>query len=259
MLGHQKAAYEILVELYTPQTVMLDSMSRVLLSWYMRFDVFAGLMAGYETVLSREWFSYAQYFFQQKVAKEPNVLDWKIEYAMAQHRLNAMDLSLLFAKEAKGELSDEQFRAENEIIGRRLEEWKTKMDPALQDSRYLVTDFSGARPLPPDDIVNPYSPGIIYGGPLTAMNVAKLDWCSIGLMHKLRTALTLQAQPSSEVEKLAYECCQLFEALEFWPQSPPGMVLACQATLGIASLFLPKDEKHFMWIRRKFATVESNG
>ncbi|CZR62407.1 related to C6 finger domain protein [Phialocephala subalpina] len=259
LLGHQKAAYEMLTELYTPEMVMQDGMTRLILGWYMRFDVFAGLMAGFETVLSREWFSYAHEFFRQQSMKEPEALDWKIELAIAQHRLVATDMSLLFAKKGKGEISHDQFLLENEAIGRRIAEWKSKMDPALQDSRYLVNDFSGARPVDPNDIVDPYIPGTIYSGPLWVMNVATIDWLSIDIMHKYQTALTLQTQPSAELGMKAYATCQLYEALEFWPHSPPGTVLACQASLGIACLFLPRDETHSMWARRKLATVESNG
>ncbi|KAL2061737.1 hypothetical protein VTL71DRAFT_7115, partial [Oculimacula yallundae] len=259
LFGHQKAAYEILTELYTPQTVMEKPMSRMILGWYMRFDVFAGLMGGFETVLSREWFSYAQDFFQYQVAREPDVLDWKIESAIAQHRLVATDMSLLFVKRGKQEISDEQFVTENNAIARRIEEWKSKMDPALQDPRFLVNDFSGARHLDPDDIVDPYMPGIIFNGPLWVMNVAIIDWYAIDMMHKYQTALTMQAQPSADLGAKAYATCQLFEAVEFWPGSPPGTVLACQASLGIACLFLPRDETHSMWARRKLATIESNG
>lgn len=154
-------------------------MTRLILGWYMRFDVFAGLMAGFETVLSREWFSYANDFFQQQVTKEPESLNWRIELAIAQHRLVATDMSLLFAKKGRGEISHDNFILENEVIGRRIAEWKSNMDPALQDGRYLVTDFSGARPVDPDDIVDPYIPGTIYSGPLWAMNVAIID-CKCG-------------------------------------------------------------------------------
>ncbi len=259
LLGHQKAAYELLTELYTPQTVMEDDMTRVILGWYMRFDVFAGLMGGFETVLSREWFSYAQDFYQQQVAKYPANLDWKIESAIAQHRLVATDMSLLFAKMGKGEISYEQFVRENEDIGRRIEEWKSKMDPALQDSRYLVTDFSGARPRDPEDIVDPYDAGILYGGPLYVMNMATIDWLSIDLMHKYQTALTMKTQPTTELSRKAFATCQLYEAIEYYPKSPPGAVLAIQASLGIALLFLPRDETHAMWARRKLATIEANG
>ena len=234
-------------------------MARVILSWYMRFDVFAGLMGGFETVLSREWFSYAEDFCRQQAAENPTNMEWKIESVLAQHRLVAMDMSLLFAKKGKGEISHGQFLQENEIIGRRIAEWKSTMDPALRDPRYSVTDFSGARPLEPDDIVNPYIPGTLYSGPLWALNVATIDWYSIDLMHKYQTALVTGTEPSAELALKAYATCEMFEAIEYWPGSPPGSILAIQASLGIACLFLPRDNTHAMWARRKLAVIESLG
>ncbi|TVY80692.1 Transcriptional regulatory protein moc3 [Lachnellula suecica] len=144
LLGHQKAAYQILTQLYTPQTIMQSGVSRIILPWYIRFDVFAGLMGGFETVLSREWFSSAYEFFRERIKAEPANLKWKIEAAFAQHRLCAMDMSLLFAKMGKGELSLDQFMSENAEIGSQIGEWKSKIDLALLDKRYAVTDFSGA-------------------------------------------------------------------------------------------------------------------
>ena len=231
----------------------------MILGWYMRFDVFAGLMGGFEMVLSREWFSYAPEYFQQQVDVEPTNLNWKIELAISKLRLIAMDMSTVFAKNGKGEINFEQFVFENEAVGRRIEAWKTHMDPALQDSQYLVTDFTGARPLDPEDIVSPYIPGTIYRGPLWVMNVSTLDWYSIDLMHKYQTALTLKNQPSKELSLKAYQSCQLFESVEFYPESPPGTILALQASLGIACLFLPRDTTHAMWARRKLAAIESQG
>ena len=259
LLGHQKAAYEILTELYTPQTVMQNELTRVILGWYMRFDVFGGLLGGFQTVLGREWFFQAQDFFQQQATREPTNLSWKIEFAVAQIRLIAMDMSTVFAKIGKGEITFDQFVVENEAIGTRIQEWKTKMDPALQDSRYLVVDFTGARPVEVDDIVDPYVPGTIYNGPLFVVNVCLIDWYSIDLMHRYQTALTMQTQPGPELSRRAYETCQLYEAIEFYPGSPPGVVLALQASLGIACLFLPRDDRHAMWARRKLATIEANG
>jgi hypothetical protein len=216
-------------------------------------------MGGFATALSREWFSYAVDFFEQRVAEDPQNLDWKIEHSIAQQRLIAIDMSFLFAKNGKGEISRDDFTRENINIGRRIKEWKTKIDPALQDPRFLVTDFSGARPLDPEDIVNPYEPGLIFHGPLWVMNVATIDWFSIDLMYEYQTALTMRTQPSKDLAMKAYASCQLFEAMEFFPGSPPGTVLACQASLGIACLFLPRDSTHAMWARRKLATIESNG
>ena len=259
LLGHQKAAYAILTELYTPQTVMQSELSRVILGWYMRFDVFAGLMGGFETVLSREWFSNAQEHFEQQVSRDATNLRLKIELAVSQLRLIAMDMSTVFAKMGKGEITFDQFLGDNQAIRTRIQEWKTKMDPALQDNRYLVTDFTGAQPLDLDDIVDPYRPGTIYTGPLFVMNVCLIDWYSIDLMHSYQTALTTQTQPGPELVRIAYETCQLYEAIEFYPGSPKGVVLALQASLGIACLFLPRDDRHAMWARRKLAAIEANG
>jgi len=149
--------------------------------------------------------------------------------------------------------------SENDSVGKRIDAWKSEMDPALQDERFLVFDFSGARPLDPNDIVNPYIPGKIYFGPLWPMNISTIDWISIGLMHKYQTAQAMKTQPHSQVVIDAMECCQLFESVEYFPGSPPGTILAMQASLGMAALFLPRDEKHTMWARRKLATIESNG
>lgn len=245
--------------LYNPQTVLENDTTRIILSWYMRFDVFAGLMGGFETVLSREWFSSCYDFFQQQTYRDPTNLNWKIEHAVASLRLIATDMSTVFARMGKGESTFEQFAIDNEAVGRRIDAWKSEMDPALQDERYLVFDFSGARPLDPNDIVNPYLPGKIYQGALWTMNISIIDWYAIALMHKYQTALTTKMQPSPQLAMDAFDVCQLFESVEYFPGSPPGTILAMQASLGIAALFLPRDERHTMWARRKLATIESQG
>jgi len=249
----------MLTELYTPQTVMQSEATRVILGWYMRFDVFAGLMGGFEMVLSREWFLYAYDFFERQVAEEPSNLNFKIELNISRLRLLAMDMSTVFAKNGKGEITHDQFVKENEAVGRRIVAWKTDMDPALQDPRFLVSEFTNTRLLKPDDVFNPYLPGVVYRGPLWTMNVSIIDWYAVDLMHKYQTALTMQIQPGEELGRKAYECCQLYEAVELFPESPSGTVLALQASLGIACLFLPRDERHAMWARRKLADVEAHG
>ncbi|KAL9033734.1 MAG: hypothetical protein Q9214_007370, partial [Letrouitia sp. 1 TL-2023] len=62
-----------------------------------------------------------------------------------------------------------------------------------------------------------------------------------------------------DLRSLASDMCRIFEAIELWPGSYPGSLVAAQATLGIATLFLPKDEKHIMWCRQKLAAIESRG
>lgn len=238
---------------------MESELTRMLLGWYTRFDVFASLMGGFETVLSRDWFSYAQEYLRNRVAEEPNDVNWKIEAVIVDIRLIAMDMSILLSRKKNGEIPHEDFLRENELLTKRIADWKVKMDPALQDPRWRVTDFTGAPPPDPNDIVDPYIPGTLYYGPLWSMSEATMSYYAMTLMHQYQTALILGNQPSKELAMTAYAVCQLFESVEYWPGSPQGAIVAFQASLAIASLFLPRDKQHSMWCRRKLAVVESHG
>ncbi|KAI9878327.1 MAG: hypothetical protein M1830_001226 [Pleopsidium flavum] len=259
LLGHQRAAYEMLVELYSPNTIMVSEVRRKILNWYARFDLFAGLMSGYETVLAREWFYACQQYHRQQLQLHPDNIDYKIERAIADHRLTALDMSTLFAKMSRGAITIEEFMKQNKAISERITAWRHTLDPGLTDPNYAVNSFAGARERDPDDIVDPYRPGGLYQGPLWTVNFLLIDWCAVSLMHRHQTAFILQRQPPDELGALALEQLRLFEAIEFWPGSPSGAVLAVQASLAMASLFLPKDERHIMWCRKKLATIESMG
>lgn len=259
LLGHQKAAYEMLLELYTPETIMETEVRRKILCWYSRFDVYAGIMSGYGTVLGREWsYAYEQYYVNQWL-QCPDDIDRHIEAAIASHALTAADMTLLFSKLPRGEITVTDFMKENQDLSDRIRIWKKDLEPLLSRSEYLVTSFEGARPRDPDDIVDPYIPGTIYSGPLWTVNFMLLAWYALDLMHKYQTAMMLKQQPSVELVNLALEQCRLFEAIEYWPGSPPGSMLVAGASVAMASLFLPKDEKHSMWCRRKFAMIENMG
>lgn len=249
----------MLVELYSPNTIMISEVRRKILNWYSRFDLFAGLMSGYETVLGREWFYACQQHHRQQLQACPDNIDNKIENAIADNRLTALDMSTLFAKTARGAISIEEFTEKNQGIAERITAWRHNLDPGLTDPTYAVSSFAGARERDPTDIVDPYRPGGLLQGPLWSMNFLLIDWCAVSLMHKQQTAFILKQQLPAELYTLALEQLRLFEAIEYWPGSPSGAVLAAQASLGMASLFLPKDERHIMWCRRKLATIESMG
>lgn len=70
LMGHQKAAFEVLTQLFTAQSVMQTPAGRVALMWYSRFDVFIGLMGSFEPSLSREWFSAPVEYYESRAAVE---------------------------------------------------------------------------------------------------------------------------------------------------------------------------------------------
>jgi len=258
LIGHSKAAYGMLLELHSSETIMNNELNRKLLSWYSRFDVISGLMSGYQTFLGRDWFTAVEIHYREQASTYPLSIDYKIEATIARHRLLAADLSVLFAQFARGAVPLEDFITGTDGIAEQIRTWKESLDPVFEDDRYLVKSFDG-RKRDPEDIVDPYLPGGMYKGPLFTFNFMLIDWHAVNLVQKYKTASLLKRPPPPEVRDIALELCRLFEAIEYWPESPPGSYLKAQGSLGLAILFLPKDEKHIIWSRRKLAKVESHG
>lgn len=237
---------------------METEVRRKILAWYSRFDVMGGLMSGYQTVLGREWFVATENYYQQQSLSYPNSIDYKIEATIAKHRLLAVDLALLFAQLPRGAITIEKFERESDKFADQIKTWKEKLDPIFRDPSYLVQSFDG-KERAPEDIVDPYLPGGLYKGALFTFNFMLIDWHAINLMHGYKTASLLKRPLPSELSEIALDICRLFEAIEYWPDSPAGSLLKAQGSLGLALLVLPKDGKHIMWCRRKLAKVESLG
>lgn len=258
-MGHQKAAFEIITKVFNSQTVMQTSMGRMCLNWYARFDNFIALMGGFPTDLPREWFGAIVEFHEKQKLADPNTLRWKMECSSAQLRLITYDMSILFARGSRGQTTDDEFNQEHEKLTRDLMNWKANIDPAILDQKYLVTDFPPMRDANPDDIVDPYTPGILYNFPLFKTTLLCAEWNSIMIMHISQSSNLPKDILYSELRRYAYATCQYFETLEFWPSTPKGTLILIQACIAIAALFLPQDARHHMWFRRKFALLETMG
>ena len=113
MLSHQRAAHQIITDLFTPQTIMQSETHRKIISWYIRFDLFAGMMSGGKTVLGREWFSACTEFYKRQVRDKPNDFGAIFEDMFATSRLIATDIALLLAARNTGEKSEEEFTYPN--------------------------------------------------------------------------------------------------------------------------------------------------
>ncbi|KAI0403918.1 hypothetical protein F4802DRAFT_266140 [Xylaria palmicola] len=257
--GHQKAALQILTQLFTPETIKRSNIGAVL-TWYIRFDVFVAMMGGFETALPRDWFVSAVEGSKDRLEDDPDDLSWRIEVQATALRLISMDMSLLYARSNRGEMSPEVFIQEYDDISTRLAIWKADLDPAITDTNYLVTDFHYKQPLTDDDVVDPYQPGSLYGFPLFSTTILLMEWHSIIIMHKSRQeGYGLQHEPSDELRRLALSACEMYETLRRWPETPTGATIAVQACLAIACLYIPRDQKYSMWIRRRYAALEAEG
>lgn len=258
-MGHQKAAYEILTELFTPQTIMQSETHRKIITWYIRFDLFAGYLSGYETVLGREWFSACTDFYTRQARDRPNDLGCILEENSAKGRLLATDISILFARKGKGAVSDADFAVETNNIRQRILEMAHVVDTTFADRKRTIKMFPNAPTEPYDSIVDSTDPDFLYADELYTWNFTQIDFWSIQLMFESQMCVAQRQPPSPDVINIAYRQCKMFEALQFSSTDPKPAILGAQASLGMASLYLPRDQRHTMWTRRKYALIESCG
>jgi hypothetical protein len=258
LVGHHRAAHYMLLDLYTSENIMDTEVTRQILAWYARFDVVAGLMAGNETVLDRKWYLACSAYFDERIDTEDVDVDYSLQYIIAQNRLVGMDIAALFSRLAKGAIDMNTFVTENASVSQRLQGLKSRVE-ALNDGYYTVTEFPYRVPLTSADIVNPYVPGGLFRGAFWPLNYAWCDWYGIYQMHEYQTSLALGQSIPAEFEQLSLEQCRIFEAIERYPDAPPGSGVAAHTSLALASVFLKKDERHIMWARRKLASVERMG
>lgn len=238
---------------------MLTEIRRKILAWYSRFDLYVGLLSGYETTLPHEWFSAETEYLTQRARHNPGNMTYEFDRKTAGNRLMAMDMALLFSKIQKGAITIEEFMRENQLLRYRIDTWLDDMKALMANQDCMVMSFEGSQAADPDDIVDPHKPGGLYCGRLWTLNFVILDWHSLSIMHEFQTSMLLQQQPPPHLAQRALEGCRILETIEYWSESPPGATLIAQAMIGVASIFLPKDERHIMWSRRKLAKIESMG
>lgn len=257
LMGHQKAAFDMLNRLYTPKSITQSDFLLKVSLWYIRFDLFVGFQSGGEAVLSRDWFEAVHECYQQKVRDNPDDLGIRYEERFAYSRLVAKDSNDLFARTQKGLISPQDFMAQLPVLRERVENLRKDLPQVLVDPQYKVRNMPGTQD--PDDIVNPYEPDVMWQDPLFTTNFLMLDIWGIVFMFNISEAMALRRPFMPETTQEAYQAVQLFEAMCAFPGSPKGMLLEAQVSFAIAFLFLPKDQKTTQWCRRTFAKIEASG
>ncbi|KAM0328199.1 hypothetical protein ACHAQA_005606 [Verticillium albo-atrum] len=261
LMGHQRAACEIITKLFTPQTAVQTPLGRMVLAWYSRFDCFVAIMGSYPTSLPREWFSeYIDYAQSQVTSGDESLaFHWKTEKQYAGLRFLSREMSMLFARVNRGQMSPEAFESAHMQVLQQLRDWKVQQDAELEDPSHLVTDFSWAPALDEADIVSPYSPGALYDHPKLSTTYLTVVWLSMIIMHQCQSPTKEREQLYAELAGHSYHVCTIFELIHHWPDSPTGSLLPLEAPLAISALFVPQDAKHHMWFRRRFALMETKG
>ncbi|KAI6376737.1 hypothetical protein MCOR25_002702 [Pyricularia grisea] len=262
LMGHQRAAFEVLTKLYTPQSIIETPTGRTILSWYNRYDVFVGLMGGFAAALPEDWFTSLVSYYHSMSLQDPTNPLWKIEECSARLRLLSREVSLLVAKQSA--TPDQSYLDQHASISQRLGAWRDGWDPALSDPAYLVQDLGERAAERPESIVDVSVPGSLYQEPLFPVTLLSCEWHTVVILHECQRAdIPTKGDGTEELQarlsEQAFAICRIVESIELWPSSPRGSLILTQACLALAALFLPHDAKHQIWIRRKFALLEALG
>lgn len=245
---------------------MESPLGRLTLSWYCRFDLYGALIGGYSSSLPLEWFTYGQDYSNRKVEEARGTEEYVpaiIDKALTDIRFLAMEISNMSCAVTKGRMSFPDYFVKEIELTKRLKAWHADLDPVLYDPRYCVTDFSDCPPPDPNDIVDPYQPGLIYDGPIWPMTILQQDFLGLYLMMKYMTVELKQLKEGSpeysEIQRLSFSACQIFESVALWPRSPKGAVIGVQACIGMGCVLFPKDDRHMWWLRKSMAIIERAG
>lgn len=200
-------------ELLTPQSINRDEMHSHIFLWYSRFDLVAGILAGNEAVLGRDWYISKEQYDGEQAALYPHDAQKQIDFAVSINRRFGLDMASLYAKLSRGIISIDDFIVQNQNLSQTLERMKDILI-ALESPEHTVQSFPNRQPLTEDDPFDPYIPGSLSTGPLWRINFAWIDYLSTRTMFEYQSFLTLQQPSMFELQRLASEQCRLIETID---------------------------------------------
>lgn len=262
-MGHQKAAFEILTQLFTPQSIVQTSVGRTILVWYLRFDLYVASMGTFEPSLPRHWIETLLEQCQAQLYADPRSLEWIYERAENQLRLMTRDMCSLIARRKSGEFAEDTFQTEHKKMTIRLREWRDTLHPALTNPARLAPSINSMTKTSQRKLFNSIlGPVPIYEAPLSFTTALICEWHSVTLVHLCQVTGDSGAGASAvlgDISRNAGAVCQIIDAAKNWPNRPHGLLTMLHPALGMAGLFLPRTVAIHKWLREQFAWLESCG
>lgn len=224
----------------------------------MRFDIFAGLVAGTQTMLGREWYLALKQYYDWQAVEYPHSLSALYERTIVTARIFAMDVATHFGKKATDMVDDEDFAESLAALKRQVAEMDTMTSTRYDAHPRYVKDFPDAPADSSDDIVDATDQNYLLSGEWFTWNILKIDWWGIRLMFTSQLAQLDRSFDKTALVAQGHEICKMFQSIEYASTNKYTMI-ACQASMALAAAVMPNEPKYEMWFRRKFVLVESCG
>jgi hypothetical protein len=109
LIDHHQAAHALMRELLTPESSNLIELHTNIFLWYARFDVVAGILAGTEAILGRDWYMAKEQYDANQAALYPDDPSKQLALVASINRRFGLDMASLYAKLSRGMIPMDQF------------------------------------------------------------------------------------------------------------------------------------------------------
>lgn len=256
-MEHRNAASKLLTSLWTPTLMAESEENRTIFNWFMHFDVIASMMAGHQTALPQEWSEANLAFVCDLNKKDPDNIPVKVYLAMCEFQELAVEASIMTAKRSANQMTLEEFVEESEKMLSRCDGWRKRLDPMILSNAVKLQPKSYGE----EELVCPVDPAPLYVGVRWGVNFMLLDYYGLLILLNHQRAITnnadLSLADSKTLADYASKICEIIAAMEAYPDTPAGSILAAQAPIGLAALWVPFEYRS--WMQRQLANCEQLG
>jgi len=233
---------------------------RTVFNWFMHFDLIAALMAGHQPACGPEWLWKNREVVAALQQANPDDLGLRLEEAVCAFRDLSLQISQMTAHRAAGVLTVEEFGLRSqEMLNKCYDWWKDLHPSILKGSEILQVSSKIMADIP----ICPFKPAPLYKGDRWAVNFLMLDYYGIiiVLKHQIVSTSSEHHDPSSDpsLQEYAIKICEVLAAIEAYPETPAGALLAVQAPIGLAALWLPNRHNYRRWMQYQLAKEEQMG
>lgn len=259
-MGHQKAALEILMTIFTAESITQTPIGRILLQWYLRLGLLVTGTAGAEVNLPQHWLDSFVVQCQSQLLLDPQNLEWTCEKAEIQLRLISIDLFRIDSRRKLGELQGDLLSIEHEKLSFKLQRWREDVEQTLGDPSRLLNI---AKQEIQTQLFHFFPHGVPFlERPLASVTLLLAEWHTLCMLHMAKTPRNIAAKTSAilgDVTRHAEALCQIIEASLQTTMLPRGLLLLMHPALAIAATYLLKSPPRLLWLRERFAWLESCG
>ncbi|KAI6785137.1 uncharacterized protein J7T54_006779 [Emericellopsis cladophorae] len=258
VMGHQRAAFQVLDALFEPATAPHTPMGRMCFTWYARFDAYIAAVANCSSTLDRSWFEHMEKFCLNQSLLCPHDPDRILAHEYIRIRRMRWQQNMLFTKPRQRQNHpDSSFGREHEDLLQELVRFRQGWPPSIPRPENIESRFGGREPTV-DELFQTLEGRVMPELPSAEITELYASWHLTMILHLVASPAMPSEELMSNVRRHAYSIIYYDEALR--RRSSQGVLIGLQSMVQVACSVLRKDDHRIgMWVRRNLAEAEQMG